>query len=140
MAIVQWFEARAWQVGTIAAAACAVFLAITAGVLWVQKTNLQRDNAALTLAAERSQRDLTTCHQSVDALTKAVADQSAEVQRVAQAGADRLKAAEKAIAAGLTEAQRLQSRVDLLLRTPALGADRCARVDEVDRAVQEAFR
>lgn len=135
-----WIEARIWQIGTIGCAVVALGLAVSLGVVIFQKTGLERDIAQHETTIERLSGDLRTCRANTETLEDVIDASNAEIQRVAQAGADKLRAAEEAVAAARGETNRLNARINLLMTTPALGQTVCERVEEVDRAVQEAFQ
>lgn len=138
--IVQWFESRAWQAGTIAASTFAVGLAVALTVTSFQKAGLERDLATEQATVAAMGRNLDRCRNSNSTLEKAIEERNAEIMRVSRAGADNLRIAEEAVAAARSQNAKLNARVDLLLQSPLLGATQCERIDEVDRAVQEAFR
>lgn len=138
--IVQWFEARTWQVGAIAASTVAAGLAVALTVTSFQKAGLERDLATEKAAVATAGRNLDRCHTNVDTLKAKIDDQNAEIMRIARAGADKLRLAEDAVAAARSQNTRLNARIDLLLKTPALGATPCERFGEIDTAVQEAFQ
>lgn len=138
--VVQWFEARAWQTGTVVASAAAVGLAIALTVTSFQKAGLERELATEKAAVALAGRDLDRCSSNVATLESKIDFANAEIIRVSRAGADKLRIAEDAIAAARSQNARLNSRIDLLLQTPALGATQCERFLEIDRAVQEAIK
>lgn len=133
-------RARAWQIGTFGAVAVALSLAVALGVATFQKNGLVRDLERKEAEIVRVKSDLGQCRSNTQTLEKAIENRNAEIQRVAQAGADKLRIAEDAVAAAKGETARTNARINLLMKTPTLGANVCERVDEVDRAVQEAFR
>ena len=137
--MIQWFETRAWQVATSVLGAAALALLIGTIVLSLQKAGLERDLAKANATIERSATDLAKARRNVTALEAAIGKSNAELERVSLAGAERVRAAESAVAAAREQNLALRGRVDRLLSvTPA--SEGCERVDEIDRAVQEAFR
>lgn len=137
--MVQWFEARVWQIATSVLGAAALALLITTVVVSFQKAGLERDLAKANATIERSATDLAQARRNVTALEAAIGESNAELERVSLVGAERLRAAEAAVAAAREQNLALRGRVDRLLSvTPA--SEGCERVDEIDRAVQEAFR
>ena len=137
--MVQWFEARAWQIATSVLGAAALALLITAVVLAFQKGGLQRDLAKSQAAVETATTQRDQARRNVITLEAAIKASNAEIERVSQVGAERVQAAERAVAVAREQNLALRGRVDRLLTTSAAG-DSCERVDEIDRAVQEAFR
>ena len=133
-------RARAWQIGTFAASAVALSLAVALGVTTIQKNRLAREVERKNAEIIRVKADLGQCRANTQTLEKAIENSNAEIQRVAQAGADKLRVAEDAVAAAKSGTARVNARINLLMKTPALGATQCERVEEIDRAVQEAFR
>ena len=133
-------RARAWEIGTFAASAVALTLAVALGVTTIQKNGLKDEVERKDAEIVRVKTDLGQCRSNTQTLEKAIEASNAEVQRVAQAGADKLRAAEDLLLAARGETARVNARINLLMKTPALGATQCERVEEIDRAVQEAFR
>ena len=137
--MIQWFETRAWQIATSVMGAAALALLVGTTVLSFQKAGLERDLAKANATIERSATDLAQARRNVTALEAAIGKSNAELERVSLAGAERVRAAESAVAAAREQNLALRGRVDRLLSvTPA--SEGCERVDEIDRAVQEAFR
>lgn len=138
--IVTWLEGRAWQVATYS---CGILIVVLGGLLAVtsfQKSGIERDLARSEAALTKANVNLDRCGANTENLKKAIEDRNTEIMRVSRAGADKLRAAEEAVSAARGQAAKLNARIELLMQTPALGATPCARFDEVDRAVQEAFQ
>ena len=137
--MVQWFEARVWQIATSVLGAAALALLITTVVVSFQKAGLERDLAKAEATIERSATDLTQARRNVTALETSIKESNAEIERVSLAGAERLRAAEAAVAAAREQNLALRGRVDRLLAATPTGSG-CDRVNEMNQAVQEAFR
>lgn len=139
--IVAELRARAWQLGTAAAATVALALAVSLGVTLLQKSAVTRDRDALhariyepvtgyIAAAAR-------CQANVKRLDGALIEQAAAVDAVEAESARRITAAER----GWRDAQRAaadaRNRAARLTDTPITGATPCERVQDADRLVLE---
>ena len=140
MGIFGWIEARAWQVGAVAAAAVALAMAVSLGVTTFQKRGLERDVARLEKTLVETQGNLTTCRENTRNLEDAINEQNREIQRISQESASRLETAQKDVAAARAATANLQSKLNRLLSAPATGGTVCERLDEIDRAVMESLK
>lgn len=135
-----WIEARAWQVGTVAASVAAVTLGGCAAVLVFQKAGLERDVARMETRLETLRGDLDTCRRNTRDLSGAIEQQNAEIKRISDEGVTRLSAATVAVNEARAATAAVQSRLNRLLNAPATGGTVCERLDEVDRAVLESLK
>lgn len=137
---IAWIEARIWQVGAVAAGAAAITFAGALVVANVQKDRLDDEVERLNGRVATLDRDLGTCRSNLRELDLVIADQNAKITMQAEAGRRATAEAAAALARVEQENRRLGARVAVLLAAPADATDQCDRVQQVDRAVQEAFR
>lgn len=138
--MIAWLESRVWQVGAIAGAGVALGLAVTLGVTLFQKAGVERDLARTEATVERLTGDLRACRSNARTLEDALDGQNDRIVALGAESAERLAAAEAAVAEARSHGAALQSRLTRLLTAPAAGATTCERIDDIDRAVLEAFR
>lgn len=138
--MIAWIEARAWQIGAVAATTIAIGLGISTTVLSFQKIGLERDVARIESDLGESQRNLRTCQWNTVNLEEAVHEQNEQIREIGEKSAAQLAEATAAVDAARGESTRLRKEVSRLLSTPTTSATVCERVEEIDRAIQEAFR
>lgn len=140
MGIFSWIEARAWQVGAVAATAVALTMSVSLGVVTFQKRGLEADLAEAELTIERTTSDLRTCRTNTRDLASAIDTQNASIRRLGEESATRLETAQKDVAAARAATANLQSKLNRLLSAPATGGTVCERLDEIDQAVMESLK
>lgn len=138
--MIAWLEARAWQVGAVVAATAALGLGVSTAVLSFQKVGLERDVARLESDLKSVRGDLRTCQWNTVNLEEAVLEQNEQIREINEQSEARLAEAAAAVDAARGESVRLRKEVTRILSTPATSASVCERVEEIDRAIQEAFR
>lgn len=142
--MISWFEARAWQAGTIGAAALSLALAGGLGVTLIQKHQITKSRDALYAqihdegtgyAARLLQSQITGA-----TLLKAIDTQNSRIDEI-RIESDR-KIAASAAALGLAQVETLKAnrRVADFLAAPVAGDTACDRVGDVDRRLLEMLK
>ncbi len=135
-----WLEARVWQVGAIGGGMAAVGLAVALGVTTFQKNGVEKDLANAQAEIVQLTGNLRTCRGNTRTLEAGIRDANGKVTAAAQQRDARVAQAEREVAAVRQANAATQSRLNRLLSAPANGATTCERVDQVDRAIQDAFQ
>ena len=141
--IVQWIEARVWQIGAIGgglvAAGLAVSLALTTANL--HRVEKERDDvrASITAPVTGWAARLTTAQNNAGRLQASIDDQNARIDALGRDSAARLAAAEKALTAAQRGQAAAEAKVAKIMK-PLVAADLCLRVQEADARLLESLK
>lgn len=141
--MIAWLEARAWQVGTIAASTVALALAGALVVEKISHARTEKERAGLYnqiytpftgYLARNTQltSNLATCSGSLDR-------QSAAIDQLADDSAKRIAEAEKNLVVARAATAAAERRIGVLLQ-PLVAADTCRRVVEMDKRLLETLK
>jgi len=126
------------------ATAVAVGLAVLLGVATVQKAGVERERDKLESSVEHPttgwRARFGQCRGNVLTLEASVEQQNKKIVALGEQSAARLAAADAALSAARRDNAGLNTRLNRLLSAPATGATLCERVEQIDRAVLEAFQ
>ncbi len=141
--MIAWLEARAWQLGTIAA--CAVAIALGSALVAEKIDHARTEHARAGLydqvytpgtgyLARNTQltTNLATCSGSLDR-------QSDAIDRLAADSKAALVESEKSLITARAATAAAERRIGVLLR-PLAAADSCARVIEMDARLLESLK
>jgi hypothetical protein len=138
-----WVQAQAWKLGTGAALATAVTLAVALGVCSVQKGRAEtaRDALAASIDAPLTgwAARLSQCSANVDVLDDAIDGQNRVIEEAGKASTARLAEAAKSVAAARRDQVQSDAKIAVLMK-PLVGADTCLRVIEADERLMRSLK
>jgi hypothetical protein len=141
--MIAWLEARAWQVGTIGAAAVALGLAVALSISTARLHDAQTARDALQASIDAPGTGwaarLTTCTNNTATLKAGIEAQNGQIEGLRAEGAKRLAEADKAVTAAQRDAAKAQAKIAALMK-PLVGADTCLRVIEADERLLETLK
>lgn len=138
--MIDWAAAKIWQALAAVAGLVAAALLASTVVFAIQVRGLEKDIASINDTLTSTRADLTTCRQNQRGLEAGIELRNRMIMRITEEGAERLAAAEAAVAAAENDASQARRKMDRLLRTPVAGDTLCERVAEADRLVLETLR
>lgn len=132
--MLQWIEARLWQILTVVFASGCMALAFTVWDLKAENGRLEDRNGYLA-------GELHTCTRLSEDRKVAIEKQNDEIQRLSDEGAEKMARAEESLAFARRENAEARRRVSAFLSQPIQGDTVCERALDIDRRfVEEILR
>jgi predicted RNase H-like nuclease (RuvC/YqgF family) len=129
-----------WKLGTLLATGLALMLGAMLLLTKHEVGRLKRENAELSSRIDTLTRDLGQCRANVATLSRSLDEQTDEIARQSKYSERRLRAAKGALASAQRRVVSLETRAAGTLSHTPVGADACARIDDVRRRYLEGLR
>jgi chromosome segregation ATPase len=141
--IMQWLEARAWQIGAIAAGAAALGMAVSLSIANARLHDAQATRDALQASIDAPVTGwaarLTTAQNNAATLEATIKSRNDQIDAMGKDSKRRLDEAAAALAAADKRAASDQARIDKLMK-PLVGVGTCQRVIEADQRLLESLK
>ena len=141
--MIAWLEARAWQVGAIAASAAALSLSVALVASKISEHRLTSQLAEVQASIDDPRTGyivrLAQCRTNYETVSGELGRQNDAIKRQTEDSAKRIAEAEKSLTVAHAATAAAERRIGVLLR-PLVSADTCSRVIEMDERLLESLK